>query len=502
MWYYFVMGEKTTKADNNLQKVLITTSIAYVNSDPHIGFALELVQADSRARALRAQSAEVFFLTGTDENGLKNYKTANELKLTPQDFVDKNATQFLKLSQELEISNDNFIRTSNANHHRIAQEFWQKLVKAGDIYPQEYEGLYCVGCESFVLERDLVNGKCRVHQKEPEKIKEVNYFFQLKKYQDKIYNLVKSDQVKITPPERKAELLNIIKDAEDISFSRLAEKLPWGVAVPEARKLQISRNINQTNSNFQIQKTHNKIENSQTMYVWCDALVNYISGLPGENIDEKIEFWQAQEKIIHFVGKDILRFHGLIWLGMLLSAGLKLPSEIRVHGFITKDGQKISKSLGNTVDPFEYIKKFGADAVRFYLLHEIPEFGDGDWSKERFAEVYSSFLANELGNLVQRSITLIGKFQFPRNNFQTNPNSKIQKTPTLSQVWFWVRRLNAQISTEKLWESTTPKHKIEKLAQDIFSIANSLAIYLPHTAKEIQAQLSSFKPTPIFPRIK
>jgi len=483
----FNMEKKHTESIKNSGKVLITTSIAYVNSAPHIGYALELAQADLFARALRAQRDKVYFLTGTDENGLKNYQTAKEQNLSPQDFVDKNSAQFLQLTQDLEISNNNFIRTSSDDHHRIAQEFWQKLSDTGDIYPKEYQGLYCVGCEAFVLSRDLVDGHCPHHQKAPEKVKEINYFFRLGKYKNQIYELIKSDAVKIFPVEKKSELLNIIKDAEDVSFSRSSDKLPWGVAVPASQE------------DLKVKEFKGSIK--QIMYVWCDALVNYISGLPGKSIDEKVNFWQTQDKIIHFVGKDILRFHGLIWLGMLLSAGLKLPSEIRVHGFITQKGQKISKSFGNTVDPLEYIKKYGADAVRFYLLHIIPEYGDSDWSEERFREVYNSLLANELGNLAQRSITLIGKSQIPKSKFQNNYNNQNPKIQTLPQIWLQIKQLNAQISEEKIWESQTPKNKIVQLYQDLYAIADSLTIYLPQTAQEIRTQLSTFAPTPIFPRI-
>ena len=497
------MKKKYIEPIKNQDKVLITTSIAYVNSAPHIGYALELAQADILARASRAQSDKVYFLTGTDENGLKNYQTATKQNLSPQAFVDKNSAKFLKLTKDLEISNDNFIRTSSEEHHTIAQEFWQKLFKAGDIYPKEYQGLYCVGGEAFILSRDLVKGHCPHHQKAPEKVKEINYFFRLGKYKNQIYELVKSDTIKILPIERKLELLNLIKDAEDISFSRSSDQLPWGVEVPssqEGPKVEGFKGIKA------IENCQLKIENSQIMYVWCDALVNYISGLPGKSIDEKIDFWQTQDKIIHFVGKDILRFHGLIWLGMLLSAGLKLPSEIRVHGFITQKGQKISKSLGNTVDPFEYIKKYGADPLRFYLLNEIPEYGDGDWSEERFKEVYNSLLANELGNLVQRSIKIKNANFKPQKLVPSLPRdenlkSKISNPKSLNQIWLQVRRLNAQISEEKLWESQTSKNKIAQLYQDLYAIADSLTAYLPKTAQEIHRQLSTLTPSPIFPRI-
>ena len=375
-------------------KFYITTSIAYANAAPHIGFAMEVCQADVLARYHRMLGDDVFFLSGTDENGSKIKKTAQENKMEPQKFVDENSAKFQLLLDTLDISNNDFIRTTDQKRHwPAAQKLWNKLVEAGDIYKGNYEGYYCVGCEAYLTEKDLVDGKCPNHQKAPEKIKEENYFFKLSKYSKIIQEKIESGELEILPEARKNEILNVIKSGlKDISFSRSKKVLDWGVPVPE--------------------------DDSQTMYVWCDALTNYISALGysqksnrglASNLEAKplLDFWPAD---IHIIGKDILRFHAAIWPAMLLSAGLPLPEKIFVHGFITSDGQKISKSLGNVIDPFEVIDKYGIDALRYYLLKEIPSGGDGDFSYERFEEVYQADLANGIGNLVARTLTLAEKY--------------------------------------------------------------------------------------------
>jgi methionyl-tRNA synthetase len=475
-----------------MAKVFITTSIPYVNAKPHIGFALEEVLADVAARVARLADDEVFFLTGADENGLKNYTTAQEQGISVQKLVDRNSILFEKLAKKLNLTNDNFIRTSTPLHRQTAQEFWKRLVKAGDIYKKRYRALYCLGCEAFILPRELKDNRCPNHDKKPKKIEEENYFFRLTRYKDRIYQAVKTDRIKVLPESRKNELLNLIKDAEDVSFSRPASKLPWGVAVPI--------------QSGQRSKTRNpKPETPHTIYVWCDALVNYISGLKGKDLKAKAKIWNSQDQIVHFIGKDILRFHGSIWIGMLLSAGFRLPSEIRVHGHITSEGKKMSKSLGNVVDPFEYIKKFGADAVRFYLLKEIPEYGDGDFSRERFIKVYNNLLVNELGNLVQRSITLLAKSKAKTQILSCSGRSasgeKSQtKIKNFQKVWEEVRRLNAFISGQRLWEEGKTK-ELEELRQGIYNIAIALEPYLPETSQKILEQLKTLKPKILFPNI-
>lgn len=364
-------------------KFYVTTSIAYVNARPHIGYAMEVIQADVLARFHRLKGDRTFFLTGTDEHGMKLVQTAKEQGITARELVDKNAPLFAVLKEELNLSYDHFIRTTDESHEKGAQKLWRKMMAKGDIYKDSYEGLYCVGCEAFVLEKDLIDGKCPNHGREPEKLKEENYFFRLSKYADKIKYLIEVSELKIVPDSRRHELLALIDEGlKDVSFSRPKKVLQWGIEVPD--------------------------DPEQTMYVWCDALSNYITGIGYEKETEQFKtLWPAD---VHLIGKDILRFHAAIWIGMLLSAGIHPPKAIYVHGFITSEGKKMSKSLNNVVDPAEYVEKFGIDPLRYYLLKEIPTTDDGDFSKERFKIVYESELANNIGNLVSRVLAMTGKY--------------------------------------------------------------------------------------------
>lgn len=365
------------------KKFYITTAIAYVNAPPHIGHAMEFIQADVVARYHRMKGDDVFFMTGTDEHGTKLVQTAKAAGKEPRDLADENMEHFKNLCQLLNVDYDYFIRTSDDAHKRGAQKLWKKLVEAGDIYKDRYEGLYCVGCEAFVLEKDLMDGKCPNHNKEPEPLQEENYFFKLSRYSDEIGRLIEKDELKVVPTSRKHEILQVIKDGlRDVSFSRPKSALKWGVDVPD--------------------------DPDQVMYVWCDALSNYITGVGYEKETEQFRtYWPAD---VHLIGKDILRFHAAIWIGMLLAAKLPIPRQIYVHGFITSEGQKMSKSLGNVVSPVEYAEKYGADALRYYLLKEIPTTDDGDFSKDRFTTLYSSELANNIGNLVSRVLAMTGKY--------------------------------------------------------------------------------------------
>jgi len=364
-------------------KFYVTTSIAYVNAKPHIGYAMEVIQADVLARYHRLRGDETFSLTGTDEHGMKLVQTAADQGISPQELVDGNAVHFRSLKEKLNLDYDYFVRTTDENHMSGAKKLWKKMFDAGDIYKDSYEGLYCVGCEAFVLEKDLVEGKCPNHNKVPEKLKEENYFFRLSKYSDKIKYEIETGHLKVVPDSRKHEILSVLKDGlRDVSFSRPKAVLQWGIEVPG--------------------------DEGQVMYVWCDALSNYITAIGYEKETEQFKkFWPAD---VHLIGKDILRFHSAIWIGMLVSAGLPLPKAIYVHGFITSEGKKMSKSLNNVVDPAEYVDKYGVDALRYYLLKEIPTTDDGDFSKERFATVYGSELANNIGNLVSRVLAMTGKY--------------------------------------------------------------------------------------------
>ncbi len=367
-----------------MKKFYITTAIDYVNAQPHIGHVFEKLIADCIARWKRIQGYEVFFLTGTDEHGIKNQKAAEQLGLSPEEFVDKMSKEFYKLKELLNLSISFFIRTNDKRvHYPVAWDIWKKLAENGDLYKKKYTGYYCSGCEAFLKKEDLRNGKCPYHGKEPEIIEEENYFFRLSKYAEQVAELIEKDEIKIIPEARKREILSFIKQGvEDISFSRDKSRVYWGIPVPG--------------------------DESQVIYVWCDALVNYLSGIGYVYDPEKFKkFWPAD---VHVIGKDILRFHALIWPAILLSANFALPKTILVHGMVTSHGKKMSKSLGNVVNPFEYIEEFGYEALRYYLLREIPTLEDGDFTRENFIKCYNADLADNFGNLVRRVFLLAKKF--------------------------------------------------------------------------------------------
>lgn len=370
-----------------MSKFYVTTAIDYVNASPHIGHALEKVQADTMARFHRLLGKDVFFLTGTDEHGTKLYRAAKERGMEPKEFCDLMSEKFVELTKALNISNDYFVRTTDERHERAAKKLWQACSK--DIYLSTYSGYYCVGCEAYLLERDLVDGKCPVHGTRPEVIEEENYFFRLSAYQQKLLDWYESHPDFIVPEERFNEIYSFVKSGlEDISISRSRKMLIWGIDVPG--------------------------DPDQVMYVWFDALTNYISAIGYEDDTETFErYWPAD---VHVIGKDISRFHCVLWPAMLISAGLPLPERVFVHGFLTAEGEKMSKSKGNVIDPFEYIDEFGADPLRYYLIAEIPTTEDGDFSRRRFIERYNYDLANDLGNVLHRIARLINKYLEGRVN--------------------------------------------------------------------------------------
>ncbi|MFC1629619.1 methionine--tRNA ligase [Patescibacteria group bacterium] len=491
------------------EKFYITTSIAYTNSTPHIGFALEAIQADVIARYQRFLGKEVFFLTGTDEHGSKIERAAKKAGKSPKKFTDEISSQFKKLKEALNLSNDDFIRTTDKKRHwPSVKKVWLELRKKGDIYKKKYKGFYCVGCEAFITRKDLKDGKCAVHKKKPEVLEEENYFFKLSKYQDKIEDAIKKDKIKIIPRTRKNEILSFIKEGiDDVSFSRSRKNLKWGIPVSD--------------------------DKTQTIYVWSDALVNYISALDYAKGSKKFkDFWPAD---IHCIGKDIIRFHTIIWPGMLFSLGLVLPKNIFVHGFITSEGQKMSKSLGNVINPFELVEKYGIDPVRYFLLREIPSTGDGDFSYEKFEARYNADLAGGVGNLVARVIAMAEKVnsksgapnsrQISSSKFQTII-SKTQKNykraldefkfnEALISIWDLIAFCDKYIEEERPWEKSKNQLKtINNLLSALGNIALLLQPFLPGTSEKIFKQLGvklgnkgqlSFnikKAKPIFPKYK
>ncbi|MBW2992871.1 methionine--tRNA ligase [Candidatus Woesearchaeota archaeon] len=364
------------------KKFYITSAIAYPNSVPHLGHALEIIQADALARFYKLKGEDVFFQTGTDEHGTKNWQTAEKEGLEIKKFLDRNVAVFVELYKLLNIDYDNFIRTTDKKHHEGAQKLWKKLAESGDLYKKKYKGLYCVGCESFKTEKELVEGKCPNHPtREIQEVEEENYFFKLSKYAEKVAGIISKDEYKVIPESRKNEILSWLKEAKDISFSRPKSSLVWGIPVPD--------------------------DENHVMYVWCDALSNYITGVGyGDDAKKFSQIWPCD---IHVIGKDILRFHAGFWPAMLLSAGVELPKRLFVHGFLQVSGLKMGKSTGNVVDPFFNIKKYGVDPFRFYILGAMPMDGDGDYSDEAIVERINNELVANIANFVYRTLSYTNK---------------------------------------------------------------------------------------------
>jgi len=459
-----------------MKKFYLSTAIPYVNSNPHCGFALEIIQADVVARYHRALGDDVFFLTGTDENSLKNVRTAQKEGISTKKLVDRNAQKYYDLKKTLNLTFDDFIRTTEERHIKGAQKLWLACQK--DIYKKKYKGLYCVGCEAFYKESELINGLCPEHKTKPELVEEENYFFKLSRYQNKIKEIIENDKVKIIPQARKKEVLSFInQDLEDICISRPSERVHgWGIPVPG--------------------------DPSQFQWCWYDALSNYITALGyAENSKRFQEWWQENDNILHIIGKGVIRFHAIYWLGFLLSADLNLPKTIFVHGYITSEGQKMSKSLGNVIDPFELVEKYGTDAVRYFLLREISPTEDGDFTYEKFEGRYNSDLASGLGNLVARVLTMAEKQifnKFSNSNFQTFINKSKKKWQTsldnfkfneaLISIWELISFCDRYIEKERPWETKNQK-VIYDLLFALANIAQMLQPLLPETSEKIFKQL-------------
>ncbi len=472
-----------------MDKFYITTSIVYTNGPPHIGFTLELIQADVIARFYRQREKEVFFLTGTDEHGLKVQKKAREEGKAPQDFVDEITKEYKSLIEKLSISNDDFIRTTDKKRHwPSVKKIWEKLQEKGDIYKKEYKGLYCTGCEAFLKSEDLQDEKCPYHDRKPEEVKEENYFFRLSRYQKQIEDIIEKEEVFVIPQERKAETLSFVrKGLEDISISRSRENLNWGIPVPG--------------------------DETQVLYVWLDALSNYVSALNyAEEGGYFKKFWPAD---VHCIGKDILRFHSVMWIGMLLSAELNLPKKILVHGFINVEGKKMSKSLGNVIDPFDLICQYGAEPVRYFFLREIPATRDGDFSGKRMKERYNTDLADGLGNLVSRTIALARKREVnPATSDDIKAKveeireessvflEKFKFNEALSSIWKLIHFADGYVEEKKPWEDNEDSTQvIQDLLFILSSLSEMLYPFLPETSEKMKKQISQKEKETLFPKI-
>lgn len=474
-------------------KYYITTTAPYVNSDPHIGFALEIIQADVIARYHEIIGDAVFFNTGTDEHGKKIYEKAVEEGKDPKDYVDYFAAKFKNLKKILGLSDGlNFSRTTDEKHIAAAQEIWRRVEANGYIRRGVYLAKYCVGCELEKQDSDLVEGRCPLHpNKELEQIDEENYFFCFSKLQEKLLSLYEEYPDFVVPAHRQKEITNFVKSGlSDFSISRLKEKMPWGIPVPGDEK--------------------------QVMYVWFDALTYYISALGWPTDEDSFNsYWGSADspRAIQVAGKDNLRQQASMWQAMLLAADLPTSRQIMIHGFITSNGMKISKSLGNTVDPLEYVEKYGLDALRYYLLAKMDPFEDSDFTKEKFEEVYKADLQNGLGNLVSRVAAMaVGiKRQQAAGSRQLTEGiakaiSEYRFDEAMKNIWDRVRKADQLISEKKVWqlEGEEKKMVLGQLIDSIVLIANDLMPIMPATAKKILECYTSesiSKMSPLFPRL-
>jgi len=459
----------------------ITTPIYYVNSTPHIGHAYTTIVADIIARHHKQRGDETFFLTGTDEHGSKVYRAAEEQGLDPKTYVDQIADAWKELPRRVDADYDFFIRTTDEGHKRFVQEFIQRIYDNGYIYQDVYSGLYCVGCEEFKAEAELVDGKCPIHGTVPERIEETNYFFKLSAFQQPLLDLYDARPDFVLPRFRYNEARSFIEGGlQDFSLSRAGQ--PWGVPVPW--------------------------DESQVVYVWVDALINYVSALTyareGEDLREK--FWP---EVRHLLAKDILRFHCVFWPALLLAAGYEVPKQLFVHGWLLVDERKISKSVGNVIDPLDLVDVYGSDAVRFWAVRAVSFGQDGNVTLESLHERYESELANDLGNLVSRTTAMIARYRegrIPAATGESKVSDAIEAvkrevparldlfdvTGAVDVIWDLVRSLNKHVEQTKPWELAKDDAHAGELDRVLYDLADGLRVaaialsaYLPQTAPRI-----------------
>lgn len=468
----------------------LTTTLPYVNADPHIGFALEVVHADIVARYQRLMGAPVFFNTGTDEHGQKIYQAAEKEGKGAQEYVDHYAAQFGNLKSGLNLSYDAFIRTTSPAHKAAAQEMWRRCAAKGDIYKKKYKGLYCVGDEMFLRDSDLVGGRCPNHPNmEPQEIEEENYFFKLSNYQDKLLAYL-SQPDSVLPAWRRDEAIAFVKAGlEDFSVSRERQRLTWGVPVPD--------------------------DDNQVMYVWFDALTNYIStlGWPGDAEGKFAQFWDGG-RVVQMAGKDQVRFQSIMWQAMLMSAGVKNTDTVAYHGFITSNGQKMSKSLGNVVEPLALVAEYGTDAVRAFLARHVQPFEDTDFTHERFKEAYNADLANGLGNMASRVLQLAQthlpepvkvEYVAPPAEY-ADAMERFELNRAAEYVWGRIGALDQRITHEAPFKVVKEdpergRAMITDMVKELAAIDLMLEPLLPETSKKIiEAIVANKKPDNLFPR--
>lgn len=467
----------------------ITTTLPYVNAAPHIGFALEIVQADIIARYQKSRGREVFFNTGTDEHGQKIYEKACELGQDPQVYVDEYAEKFRDLSKVLGLDSQliRFVRTSDPHHKAAAREFWRRCLAAGDIYKKFYKVKYCIGCELEKTDSELVDGHCPLHpNQELEVREEENYFFRFSNYSRKLLDLYERQPDFVLPERRFNEIKAFVeRGLEDFSISRLASKMPWGVPVPD--------------------------DEEHVMYVWFDALINYISTTGWPEADDFGGWWPG----VQVAGKDQVRQQATMWQAMLMSVNLPTSKQILIHGFITSGGQKMSKSLGNVIDPLSIVDEYGTDALRYYLARHIHPFEDSDFTLERFREAYNANLANGLGNLVSRIMKLAATHltETPALSERGMPKAftdaldRYALNEAADLVWEEIAALDGRIQAEQPFkvikeEPERGREMIARLVVDLYHVGQLLAPFLPDTAKRIgEAVKANKKPDNFFARL-
>ncbi|MBD3282478.1 MAG: methionine--tRNA ligase [Candidatus Portnoybacteria bacterium] len=474
-----------------MKKLLITTPIYYVNDKPHLGHAYTTLMADILTRFYKKQNRDVFFLTGTDEHGTKVFEAAKKQNKEPQEFCDQNSKLFKDLWKNLNIEYTYFIRTTDKRHEKGVEKFLTKLKENNAVYEKEYKGLYCTGCEKFLTKKELINGLCPDHKKEPKEISEKNYFFKLTNYLDQIKKIIETDALKIQPQRAKKETLGLLRQGlEDFSISR--QKVKWGIPLPFDKK--------------------------QTIYVWTEALLNYITAIGyGDDPDQFKKWWTESEKI-HLLAKDILKFHDIYWPAMLLAAEEVIPNKEFVHGFFTVNNEKMSKTLGNVIDPNNIVKEFGVDSARYLLLSQFPSDQDGDIKEEQFKEKYNTDLANGLGNLVSRVINLADKNNIKKEKPEKEIEEKTKEAKekyanlmenfklyeSIEETWKLIKFCDSYTDKTKPWEIKEKEKQTKILSNLLYlisEIAELIQPFMPQTAEEIKKQLKENKAKPLFPRI-
>lgn len=471
-----------------MAKFYITTAIDYVNSMPHLGTAYEKIGADVIARFRRRQGYDTFFLMGTDEHSLNVERQAKNEGIGPKEYCDRMVVRFREVWGSLNISFNDFIRTTDTRHIEAVQQLIQVIYDKGDIYKDKYKGWYCVSCEAFLKQKDLVDGKCPTHNREPQWIEEENYFFRLSKYQEPLVSYLEKNPDFIKPEIRLNEIINVIKGGlEDLSITR--SSIGWGIQVP--------------------------FDPAHVVYVWFDALINYLSGIGYPRFQERFSrYWPCD---LHVIGKDITRFHCIIWPAMLMSAGITVPSKVWGHGFVYLGGEKMSKTLGTAVDPLEIVARYGADSIRYFLMREVPFDRDGEFTWDKFLARYQSDLANDLGNLVHRVLNMVniyskgiiykkegneGSLDVDLINTVKGAIEEYEKymegyelSQALTSVWNIVSRANRYVEESSPWVLNKEK-KIDRLHNVLYNLVETIRIisvliepFMPKTAEDIWGQI-------------